>query len=390
MSAPDRAAAAAPFTRVTVVGAGLVGGSVAAAACAAGIAEVVLVDPDPAVRRRASERQLAHRVTDDLAAAVADAELVVVAVPAPVTATVVAEVARSARPDAVLTDVASLKGAVVTAVEAALAEWRPARFVGGHPMAGSERSGPDAADAELFQGATWVLTPTACTADTALSRLSAFLRDLGARVLALPPDRHDRLVAVVSHLPQVAASALADVAAEATATSGEAVLAVAGGGFRDTTRVAASDPDLWLGILRGNRAAVLDALAALRLRLDGVRDALAAEDWDAVHALLARASAARRELVGKPDVERAVDLVVPLEDRPGTLATATTALGEAGVNVEDLAMRHAADGGRGALLLRVDAAAATRGLEALRRRGLAAHLESDETPDPPPGPHEHG
>jgi prephenate dehydrogenase len=373
-----------PVERVAVVGAGLVGGSVAAALRQAGV-RVTLTDRDAGVRRRAAACDLADTVVDDVATAVTDVDLVVVAVPAAVVPAVVAEVARTAAPEVVLTDVASLKGELVPAVETALtaAGAGPQRFVGGHPMAGSERSGPEAADAWLFQGATWVLTPTATTDPAALTRLSNVLRRIGARVLALPPDRHDRLVAVTSHLPQVAASALADVAADAAATAGEAVMAVAGGGFRDTTRIAASDPDLWIGILRGNRGAVLDALTALRTRLDDLHGALQHEAWDQVHDLLARASTARRGLVREGTVREATDLVVALDDRPGSLAAATVALGEAGVNVEDLAMRHAEAGDRGALLVRVDAAATDRALAALAAVGLHAHTEDEAAGEAP-------
>jgi prephenate dehydrogenase len=367
--------------RIAVVGAGLVGGSVAAAARAAG-ASVALTDRDAAVRARADAAGLADRVADDVPSAVRDADLVVVAVPATVAADVIVEVAGHARPDALLTDVASLKGDLVPTVERRLAaaDLGPGRFVGGHPMAGSERSGPEAADAHLFQGATWVLTPTPTTEPETLTRVSAVLRDLGARVLALDPDLHDQLVAVTSHLPQVAASAIADVAAETTSRLGEAVLAVAGGGFRDTTRIAASDPGLWVGILGGNRDAVVEALDALRDRLLVVRDALAAADDGPVRDLLTRASTARRGLVRDDLAAATVDLVVALDDRPGALATATKALGEAGINVADLGMRHASAGDRGALLVRVAAAAEHRARVALDTVGLDVHTEAGERP----------
>jgi prephenate dehydrogenase len=366
---------------VAVVGAGLVGGSVARAAMTAGVEHVVLTDADPDVRDHARELGLADAVLDDVATAVAGADLVVVAVPSHLVAAVVREVADAAPMHSIITDVASLKSELVPEVEHILdaSSRSPERFVGGHPMAGSEQSGPGAADGSMFQGATWVLTPTERTDHRALQALSGLLRRLGARVLALPPDRHDTLVAVVSHLPQVAASCLADVAGEAAATSGQAVLAVAGGGFRDTTRIAASDARLWRGILEGNRTAVLDALDRYRARLDELRAALDGGDGEALLALLDRASHARRQLVDKERATRLVDVVVPLDDRPGTLAVTTTALGEAGINIEDLAMRHAAAGDRGALLLRVEEPAATRALEALERRGTPAHLEYDET-----------
>lgn len=375
--------------QLTVVGAGLVGGSIAAAARAAGVRRVVLTDADPAVRTRARTLDLADAVEDQLVDAVRDAEVVIAAVPAHAVPEVLVAVANAAPGETILTDAASLKSTLTLDVESKLrdAGHDPSRFVGGHPMAGSERSGPEAADARLFQGATWVLTPTATTADDVLPRLSALLRRLGARVLALPPDRHDELVAVVSHLPQVAASALADVAADAVEATGDAVLAVSGGGFRDTTRIAASDPDLWLGILQGNRSAVLEVLRTYGERLERLRRALDDEDWETLTAILGRASAARRRLVPKAVAEEVVDVVVPLDDRPGQLASATTALGEAGVNVEDLAMRHAAEGERGALLVRVADGAAETAIAVLATAGLRAHVESVESVESPEPDH---
>jgi prephenate dehydrogenase len=366
----------APLT-VAVIGGGLIGGSIALAARRGGAASVRLTDRDPAVRDRARALELADQIVADVPAAVAGADVVIAAVPSGVVAEVLDLAARHAPPDAILTDAASLKREVTAEVTAMLtaAGLGPGRYVGGHPMAGSERNGPEAADGTLFQGATWVLTPTDATDDSALHRLSGLLRGFGARVLALPPEQHDELVAIVSHLPQVAASALADVAADVVAASGEVVLAVAGGGFRDTTRIAASDPDLWLPILAGNRAAVLRALDHYRARLDELRAALAADDAVALRRVLERAARARRRLVPKEDAVEVVDLVVPLADRPGSLAAAATALGAAAVNVEDVSMRHAEAGDRGVLLVRVAADAADRGRAALVAAGLAAHVE---------------
>lgn len=367
-----------PITRVAVVGGGLVGGSVAAAARAAG-AHVTVTDRSAEVRGIVARRGLADAVVDTLAAAVADADLVVVAVPAAFTADVLLDVAAEARADAVLTDVASLKAELVPEVERRLtaAGLAPGRFLGGHPMAGSERSGPEAADPTLFQGATWVLTPTATTDAAVLTRAGAALDRLGARVLTVAPELHDRLVAVTSHLPQVAASALAAVADDAAAQVGEAVLAVAGGGFRDTTRIAASDPELWVGILRGNRDAVVTALDGYLAALQRLREALAEGDDAALRDVLARASRARRSLVRGEEARPAVDLVVALDDRPGALAAAARVLGEAGIDVRDLAMRHAGAGDRGALLVRVESTVGERAIDALAGAGLRAHLETD-------------
>lgn len=370
--------------RLVVIGAGLVGGSIALAARAAGVARITLVEVDEGVAARARELGLAEEVTGDLEAAVEGASVIIAAVPAGAVEEVLVRAAAAAPATALLSDAASLKSASTLNVTSRLRdEGRgPARFVGGHPMAGSERSGPEAADAQLFQGASWVLTPTAATADDTLARLSALVRRFGARVVALPPERHDELVAIVSHLPQVVASSLAAVAADAVDSAGDAVLAVAGGGFRDTTRIAASDPGLWVPILRGNRTAVLDALDAYGDTLARLRDALAGERWDEVQQLLARASTARQRLVPKAAPSALADVVVPLDDRPGQLATATTALGAAGINVEDLTMRHAPTGGRGALLVRVGAADLDAAVTVLEAAGLGVHVAPDAATEP--------
>ena len=370
--------------RLVVIGAGLVGGSIALAARAAGVARITLVEVDEGVAARARELGLAEEVTGDLEAAVEGASVIIAAVPAGAVEEVLVRAAAAAPATALLSDAASLKSASTLNVTSRLRDERrgPARFVGGHPMAGSERSGPEAADAQLFQGASWVLTPTAATADDTLARLSALVRRFGARVVALPPERHDELVAIVSHLPQVVASSLAAVAADAVDSAGDAVLAVAGGGFRDTTRIAASDPGLWVPILRGNRTAVLDALDAYGDTLARLRDALAGERWDEVQQLLARASTARQRLVPKAAPSALADVVVPLDDRPGQLATATTALGAAGINVEDLTMRHAPTGGRGALLVRVGAADLEAAVTVLEAAGLGAHVAPDAATEP--------
>lgn len=370
--------------RLVVIGAGLVGGSIALAARAAGVARITLVEVDEGVAARARELGLAEEVTGDLEAAVEAASVIIAAVPAGAVEEVLVRAAAAAPATALLSDAASLKSASTLNVTSRLRdEGRgPARFVGGHPMAGSERSGPEAADAQLFQGASWVLTPTAATADDTLARLSALVRRFGARVVALPPERHDELVAIVSHLPQVVASSLAAVAADAVDSAGDAVLAVAGGGFRDTTRIAASDPGLWVPILRGNRTAVLDALDAYGDTLARLRAALAGERWDEVQQLLARASTARQRLVPKAAPSALADVVVPLDDRPGQLATATTALGAAGINVEDLTMRHAPTGGRGALLVRVGAADLDAAVTVLEAAGLGVHVAPDAATEP--------
>lgn len=370
-----------PFRKVTVVGAGLIGGSFALVSGATpGVEAVSLWDRDPEVRRRARAAGVGDAVPDRLEDALAGADLVVLAVPVPATAEAAAAVAEvvGAHDQPVLTDVGSVKARPVREVEAVLGQDGASlvRFVGGHPMAGSERSGIGAADGTIFQGATWLLTPTERSDPDAFDTLGTHLRAIGARVLAVDPELHDRLVAVASHLPQALASSLMAQAAGVATTSGAAVLSVAAGGFRDVTRIAASDPDLWVGILSENRDAVLTALDGFGERLAALRTALEDRDPARLRDLLSDAQTARLALPGKEAVGDLVDLVVPMADRPGLLAGVTTALGEAGVNIEDLAMRHASEGTRGALVVAVDGHdAAVAAQQLLAARGFPSHLE---------------
>jgi len=370
----------APTVRasVAICGGGLIGTSLALALAARGH-RVGVADRDAAVRADLSARVDAAglgtvvTVHEQWRSAAADAAIIVAAVPPPAIPEVLAEGALVAASDALLTDVAGVKAGVVRAVEAELVGIPGAaqRFVGGHPMAGSERSGPEAGDAGLFTGATWILTPTPATQDAALARAGDLVRDLGARVLVLRPDEHDRIVGLVSHLPQLVASVLADVAAEAVGADREAVMAVAGPGFRDTTRIAASDPALWSDIVEGNRPAILAALEAFTARLREVVDAVDASDRTALESVMRRASDARQRLVPKELSEPTSDLRVPLRDRPGEIARITGALGSAGINIEDLAMRHATAADRGSLLLRIRTSSVARASEVLTESDVA-------------------
>lgn len=354
---------------VAVCGGGLIGASLALALTAAG-REVRVHDRDPAVREALRERVsgLAVTITEDWESAAEGAAVVIAAVPPGAVPVVLAEAAVHARDDALLTDVAGVKATVVASVTAVLSDGSAGeRYVGGHPMAGSERSGPQAGDGALFTGATWVLTPTDVTSDAALAEASELARALGARVLVLAPEEHDTIVGLVSHLPQLVASVLADVAAEAVGADRDAVMAVAGPGFRDTTRIAASDPALWLAIIDGNRDAIGAALSVFASRLEEVRHAVLARDAESLALVLRRASASRRRLVPKGIDDPTRDLVVPLRDRPGEIARIAGALGSAGVNIEDLAMRHASAADRGSLILRVRADAADRAVRVLEQ-----------------------
>lgn len=372
MSAPR---SSQPFERILIVGCGLIGGSFALASRqVAGVREIVVADRDPEVRRRAVALGLADRAVASPAEAIEGVELVLLAIPVPSMPDVVSELGDRMPNDAVLTDVGSVKSRLSPKIRELLGEKAPC-YIGGHPMAGSEDSGIDAADGQLFQGATWLLTPTGDVEPDAFERLSGHLHAIGARVLAVDPERHDRLVAAASHLPQVLASALMAHASRRAEEEG-ALLAVAAGGFRDVTRVAASDPELWRSILAENRVAVLAEIDGYLEQLASVRDALEAEDWGTVTAFLRAARDARRALPLKQIADTLHDLVIPLPDTPGALAAVTTALGGTGINIEDLSMRHAGDGTRGALVIAIAGdEASQRARAVLEEQGFSSHLE---------------
>ncbi len=335
------------MSRVTVLGTGLVGGSVGLAARARGH-HVTGFDLDPARAARAQALGAVDAVAADLAGAVAGSDLVVVAVPVGRAAEVATAAFDAGAP--VVTDVGSVKAGVVEAVEAT----RPGaadRFVGGHPMAGSEQDGLDGADADMFTGATWVLTPTPTTDPQVFEVVRDFAVGLGAEVVAVSPRHHDALVAVVSHVPQLAATTLMDVAArrgEEHAT----LLRLAAGGFRDMTRIAASHPAIWPDICVANRAAIVAALDDYLDALGAVRALVADADRTGLLDLLERGRRARRNLpVGTPTDAVLVELRIPVPDRPGVLAEVTTAAGVLGVNIVDLEIAHSGEGAGGVLVL---------------------------------------
>jgi prephenate dehydrogenase len=349
---------------VAVVGTGLIGTSIAMAAQRAGH-EVVGFDADPDVLANAAAIA-SFEAADSLRDAVAAASIAFVCTPIPTIATVVSEVLE--RSDAVVSDVGSVKSHVVEEVERTSGE-RASRFVGGHPMGGSERSGPEGASASVLDGIAWVLTPTASTDPEATDRVERFVSEVGAQPVRMDPERHDRLVAVVSHLPQVASTALMGLAAEQESGEPE-ILQLAAAGFRDLTRLAASNPELWAGILRANREAFSGALDLYVERLHRLRELVTEPNGDLEEAF-AEAKRARLGLAAKPQVRAGVAVLqVPVPDRPGVLAELTASLGAADVNIEDLQIVHSLEGGRGTVHLTIALADLDRALDCLGGRGF--------------------
>ena len=333
--------------RVAILGTGLIGGSIGLALRAAQPgAEVVGHDPDPVTASAALTAGAVSAIAPDPAAAADGADLVVLAGPVDATEGLLGALEGRVAGDAVVTDVGSAKAAAVAAGERAFGR----SFVGGHPMAGSERHGIDAASADLFRDAWWILTPTRTTAPEAYARVADLVSRLGAKPVAVSPSRHDSLVARLSHVPQLTASALVDLAAGAG--DREALLGLAAGGFRDVTRIAASNPDLWVTILRSNKESILEALETLHRKLKSVAGSIERDDWDHVREWLTGARNNRLELFARPDLSgEPAGLSLPVTDRPGVLAEVTTAAGRLGANIEDLRIVHSTEGGHGRLEL---------------------------------------
>lgn len=338
--------------RANIIGLGLIGGSVGLALRERGW-HVTGDDHDPS----RVDRALALGALD--AAGMDDgAEVTFVATPV---LTVVDQVKRAlAETTGIVTDVGSVKGAIAAAID-------DPRFVGGHPMAGSELEGLGGADASMFTGAVWVLTPVATTADDTFARTASIVAELGADVVALPPDRHDQVVAVVSHVPHLAAATLMGLAAE-RAEEHAALLRLAAGGFRDMTRIASGHPGIWLDICAENRVAILGGLDGLIEGLRRMRDIVRDDDRDALHDRLRRAREARANLPTRgTQPSELAEVRIPIPDRTGAAAEVFTLAAELGVNIASFEVVHSVEGNRGVAIVLVDALAAD-----LFRGGLLA------------------
>lgn len=346
---------------VLVIGTGLLGTSIGLALRAQGI-DVLLEDVNPENVRTATGLGAGHPVTAE-----ADPQLVVVAVPPDLIGAQVTA-ALEAHPGAVVTDVGSIKGGPLEEVRAHV---DVARYVGGHPMAGSERSGPLAGSAALFDGRPWAVTAHDGADPAAIALVVALASACGATPVEMTPQQHDQAVARTSHLPHLMASLVAGRLAEAP----DGHLALSGPGVRDVTRVAAGDPALWQQIIRANAEAVLQLLTEVRERFDRLYDAVATEDREALGELLAEGVAGTEAIPGKHGgpVRPTSSVYVAVPDHPGELARLFADAGEAGVNIEDVHIDH--DPGRdvGLVELVVDVDRDQQLMDWLTGRGWTLH-----------------
>lgn len=318
-----------------VVGLGLIGGSLALALSRLGF-QVAGTDADPDVAHKALSRSIISHI-----GVVPEAEITFVATPV---STIVDQVEDALKKThGIVTDVGSVKTNVVRSVT-------DERFIAGHPMAGSELDGIDGADASMFEGAVWVLTPTATTPDDVFAYVAGLVTRIGAEVVALDAATHDDVVAVVSHVPHLTAATLMRIADEYSEEH-LALLRLAAGGFRDMTRIASGRPGIWLDICEQNKDSIVHGLTALIDGLIEMRDVVKSGQRDALLSMLTQARRARTNLpVNAGPIENLSEVRIPIPDRPGAAADVFTLSGELSVNIYDFEVVHSMEGDRGVMV----------------------------------------
>lgn len=315
------------------------------------------------------ERAIELGVIDEIAPAgrLEDVDLTFVATPVGA----IADGVREALADTtgLVTDVGSVKTPLLELMS-------DPRFLGGHPMAGSEQEGVDGARSDLFEGRTWVLTPVEATDDDAFAMIRAVVSGFGAEVVSLPPARHDSMVAIVSHVPHLTAASLMGLADERSSEH-RGLMRLAAGGFRDMTRIAASHPGIWPDICNENRDAIVAELDRLVATLSDVRSIVANGDREALVAVLDRARTARLALPARfARAEDLAELRIPVADQKGALAGITMIATELDVSIADIEIAHSVEGDEGVVILLVEATNGQRLRDGLIDRGYKAVLRS--------------
>jgi prephenate dehydrogenase len=341
--------------RAAIVGLGLIGGSIGL-----GLRRLGWHVTGSDLSEETAATALALGAIDEVGS---DASAEVTFIATPVGA--VRDVARAALAagPGIVTDVGGVKASVVSSIE-------EPRFIGGHPMAGSENEGVAAADPDLFSGAAWVLTPTAATDPDGYALLHATVSALGADVVAIPPEQHDAIVAVVSHVPHLTAAALMAIAASHASQHGS-VLRLAAGGFRDMTRISAGQTAIWPDVVADNRPAIVSVLDELVTELQRLRRIVDEGDRAEIVASLDRARRARLALPARAAQRAGVaaEVRVPVPNREGVIADVATLAAELGVNIESMETADATDQERGLIVMVVDLAASQRLRDALIAKG---------------------
>ncbi|HEY5532256.1 MAG TPA: prephenate dehydrogenase [Candidatus Anoxymicrobiaceae bacterium] len=341
------------FEKVAVIGTGLMGGSLAMALKASpAVGTVACYDSLSEVRDVARKLGIADEVCDRPQEAVAGAGLVFLATPTGSIAEAFSTITGSLEVGTVVSDLGSAKQEITADIESRL----PAgvNYIGGHPMSGSEQSGVESARPDLYRGAYFILTPTENTDAESFRMLHGVLTDLGARVISIDPETHDRAMATVSHVPHLLSLLLMDMASRQRDEI-QGLFTVAAGGFRDMTRIAASNPDVWTDICSANRDFIVERLVDYRNRVDELVVLMESADTDALRELFENARRARGELSLKSgqELEQMYDVTLSVPDEPGVISKISTAVGAMGVNIEDIGIVHPLEGETGIMTLKI-------------------------------------
>jgi prephenate dehydrogenase len=328
---------------IGIIGLGLIGGSLAAVfKQSPNSYRVIGYNRNREAVREALEIGLIDQGVDTIEELAELSDVVFICVPVTLIPGIAATVAEHARLGTIITDAGSTKARLVAEIEPGL---KPGiHFIGGHPMAGSERHGVKAASATLFKNKHYLLTPTENTDMEAYGKLHSLITETGANVLAIQPDKHDKAVATISHLPHIVSAALMNLAAR-EAHETENLLLLAAGGFKDTTRIAAGSPAMWIDICLENKDAIADALTRMIDEIQNINRSVEKEDTEGIRETLEKAQAARLNLpsvLGK-DIEGLYELYIPVSDKPGVISDITLTVGQLGVNIEDIEILHATE-----------------------------------------------
>lgn len=339
------------FNNVAIVGVGLIGGSLGMSIIGRGLAgEVTGIDSSAKTLEIAMETKAITRACLDIISGVKEADLVVIATPVGISADILGKILPHIKPGTIITDVGSTKRSIVSKAE----ELMPANniFVGGHPMAGSEQSGIIGADRYLFENAIYIITPTPNTDRETLVKIRTLVSSLGARIIELDPATHDLMVAGVSHLPHLMATALVNTVGNIQQQYDKTLL-LAAGGFRDTTRIASSQPIMWRDIFLTNREMILKVLAEFRGVLDEFEKEIQGQSGEKLTAQFSRARELRASI---PEKVRGYlpllhEIVVTVPDKPGMIAEIASILGSKGINISDIEILRVREGEGGTIRL---------------------------------------
>ena len=364
--------------KITIIGTGLMGGSLSLALREARAAAMIAAyDADPGTRDEAGRMGLADEVFDDAAEACRGADVVFVSTPISAVADAVAACSPGLAPGTVVSDLASTKVNVVEEITGMLPPG--VGYVGGHPMTGSEQSGVRFAARDMFDMRYYILTPTERTDPDDLARVHALLTSIGARVITMDPESHDRAMATVSHVPHLLSLLLMKLASREQERM-KSTYKIAAGGFRDMTRIASSNTGMWMDIARENRTFIVERLAEYSRSVQWLLGVLESGDDEALRAMFADAAAAREELMAKSGVPSAelYSVSLPVPDEPGVISRITTAVGSIGINIEDIGITHPLEGETGILALKVlGEQSAMETVDHLRAMGYRASVRKE-------------